>query len=148
MVLEDSVVDEIEASVAAEGYVTLNQLDMHRWNGLIISNVTIHKLGSGAFNLTHKVSMHASHILGHRNTMAHCISNLHSGVFLQAKELENTHKVLVQDSQMDHIGTGGISVQGDVAVTIKDNTFGKLEDDALRVGLCCILIFAWPSLGL
>lgn len=56
IVLEDSVVDEVEGSVAAEGYVTLSQLDVHSWNGLLLSNVTIREIGSGAFNLKHKVS--------------------------------------------------------------------------------------------
>lgn len=56
IVLEDSEVEAIEGSVAAEGYVTLSQLDVHSWNGLILSNVTLNELGPGAFNLTHKVS--------------------------------------------------------------------------------------------
>lgn len=56
IVLEDSVVEEVEGSVSAEGYLTISQLEVHSWNGLLLSNVTINEVGSGAFNLTHKVS--------------------------------------------------------------------------------------------
>lgn len=104
IVLEDSVVEKVEGSVALEGYVTLHQLDSHRWNGLTLSNTNIHELGPGAFNLTHK-----------------------------ANKLENVHKVVVENSRVDYMGRGGITVQGDVAVTIKNNSFGKLEDFALMI---------------
>ncbi|KAK8387552.1 hypothetical protein O3P69_018234 [Scylla paramamosain] len=57
IVLHDSDVEEVEGSVTTEGFVTLSQRDVHTWNGLLLSNVTIGTLGPGAFNLTHKSDM-------------------------------------------------------------------------------------------
>lgn len=57
IVLQDSVVKEVEGSVSTEGFVTLSQRSVHSWNGLVLSNVTIGTLGPGAFNLTHKSDM-------------------------------------------------------------------------------------------
>lgn len=54
LVFNDSVVETVEGSVAAEGFVTMSQLVVHSWNGLVLSNVTIKELGPSAFNLTHK----------------------------------------------------------------------------------------------
>ena len=58
IVLEDSVVEEVEGSLAAEGYFTLSQMDEHRWNGLVLTNVTMRSLGPGSFNITYKVNTH------------------------------------------------------------------------------------------
>ncbi|KAG0718825.1 hypothetical protein GWK47_051714 [Chionoecetes opilio] len=106
IVVEDSVVEEVEGSVAAEGSFTLSQLDKQRWNGLVLANVTINSLGPGAFTLTHK-----------------------------AQKRDSTQKVVVKDCRVRHIGRGGITVQGDVAVTMKDNSFGELEDEALQINV-------------
>ncbi|XP_045104387.1 uncharacterized protein LOC123499921 [Portunus trituberculatus] len=106
IVLEDSVVDKVEGPLAAEGSFTLSQRDLHRWNGLFLNNVTIHSLGSSSFNLTHKAS-----------------------------KRENTHKVDVKDCLVGQVGHGGITVQGDVAVTIKNNIFENLEDGALKISV-------------
>lgn len=106
IVLEDSVVDKVEGPVAAEGSFVLNQRDRHHWNGLVLKNVTLNSLGPGAFNLTHK-----------------------------ANKRENTHKVDVKDCLVGQVGRGGITVQGDVAVTIKNNIFKNLDDEAVKVSV-------------
>lgn len=106
IVLEDSLVDKVEGPVAAEGSFLLSQRDVHRWNGLVLNNVTIHSLGPGSFNLTHKAS-----------------------------KRENTHKVEVKDCLVSQVGRGGITAQGDVAVTIKNNIFKNLEDGALKISV-------------
>ena len=64
-------------------------------------------------------------------------------VSLQASKRENTHKVDVKNCLVGQVGHGGITVQGDVAVTIKNNVFKNLEDGALKVSA----LYQFFSLG-
>nr|XP_045598804.1 uncharacterized protein LOC123758435 isoform X1 [Procambarus clarkii] len=54
LVLEDSTVDFVDGPVASEGFVTLSNRTTDGRNGLVLSNVTIQRLGNGAFNLIHQ----------------------------------------------------------------------------------------------
>ncbi|XP_071525225.1 uncharacterized protein [Panulirus ornatus] len=104
LVLEDSVVDTVEGPVATEGYMTLGQRLGHTWNGLIISKTTIRRLGAGAFNLTH-----------------------------EGRESDDTCKADVTNCRLGTVGTGAMTVAGNIAVTIKGNHFQRLESKAFNI---------------
>ncbi|XP_050728691.1 uncharacterized protein LOC127004662 isoform X5 [Eriocheir sinensis] len=96
LVFNDSVVETVEGSVAAEGFVTMSQLVVHSWNGLVLSNVTIKELGPSAFNLTHKVNV-TGQVLFHDNEMgAESVDALGTLSCHNASSIQN-NTVLVTD---------------------------------------------------
>ncbi|XP_042228778.1 uncharacterized protein LOC121870867 [Homarus americanus] len=54
LVMENSVVEAVEGSVATEGYINLSRRQEYKWSGLLLSNVTIKNVGAEAFNLVHQ----------------------------------------------------------------------------------------------
>ncbi|KAK4291555.1 hypothetical protein Pmani_035615 [Petrolisthes manimaculis] len=66
IVLEKSVVDVVEGSVASEGFVTLSQRSVHSWSGLLITNTSFGVLAAGAFNLTHHSDMESVKVVNSR----------------------------------------------------------------------------------
>ena len=57
LVFEDCIINKISGPASSSGILTLSHKELHTWNGLLMSNVTVDTVESKAFNLTHMVSL-------------------------------------------------------------------------------------------
>lgn len=102
LVLEDTEIEVVEGRLASRGFITLSKVRLNT-NGLVLSNVTMQRVGAGAFNFTHQ------------------------------SESGARPKVDIQGCQLGRLETGAITVNGDVEVTIKGNQFRRLEKEAFKI---------------
>lgn len=58
----------------------------------------------------------------------------------KADEEESNHKVELRRCQVGRVGTGALTVAGDIAVTIKGNVFNNLASQAFKVSLSVMLL--------
>lgn len=113
LVVQDSTVEVVKGSLSTGGTVTLSNVPHATWNGLILSNVTIKTVAADSFNLVYQ----------------------HIG------QSDSVHKVEVQECQVGQLGTGALTVVGDIAVTIKGNVFTDLASQAFRINVTSDLKF-------
>ncbi|KAG0718824.1 hypothetical protein GWK47_051712 [Chionoecetes opilio] len=119
--LEDTVVDEVEGSVAAEGYITLSRRNVHSWTGLELSNVSIGVLGPGAFNLTHKSDME---VMSVKNCSLGWVG---TGALAASGDIE----VTFENNTFKYLQKGAFKVAVTGSVSFTGNQMGAKGLDAL-----------------
>ncbi|KAK3867182.1 hypothetical protein Pcinc_027332 [Petrolisthes cinctipes] len=113
LVVEDSTVEVVEGTVSTAGIVALSTVRHPTFNGLILSNVTISNLAPSSFNLAYK----------------------------KVSEEDSNHKVELRRCHLGRVGTGALTVAGDIAVTIKGNVFTNLASQAFKINVMSDLKF-------
>lgn len=126
IVLENSVVGQVEGSIASEGYVTLSQRNVHSWNGLIINNTNIGIMAPGAFNITHHSDMESVEMLD-------CQVGL---VGSRALAMAGDISVNIKRNVFNKLERQALKVEVTGTVNFDRNTIKSWDGDALEGFMC------------
>ncbi|KAK8748257.1 hypothetical protein OTU49_016389 [Cherax quadricarinatus] len=126
LVLEDTVVEAVDGSVATEGFVTLSRREVHSWTGLILSNVTIHRVGEGAFNLTHQSDMETAEVTNSY------LGTVETGALIAAGDIS----VTIKGNYFQRLEKAAFQVDVTGEVKFDENVIASWAPDALE-GLMC-----------
>nr|XP_045598803.1 uncharacterized protein LOC123758434 [Procambarus clarkii] len=126
LVLDDTVVDVVEGSVASEGFVTLSTRTVHSWSGLLLSNVTIASVGPDAFNLTHQSDMEVALLVNSQ------LGTVGTGALTAAGDIT----VTITGNYFQKLQKQAFKVDVTGDVIFDENVIEAWERDALE-GLVC-----------